>query len=98
MYHGVAIVGKRFSEILRSIDSTQVAVKAAACRPRVAHSNTFRDRSIEVRVIQGAQELDNVALTPSPHVQPPRQRVNLIAAHLHGHVASAHGLLVLHHG
>jgi hypothetical protein len=36
MYHGVAIVGKRFSKILRSIDSTQVAVKAAACRPRVA--------------------------------------------------------------
>jgi hypothetical protein len=35
MYHGVAIVGKRFSKILRSIDSTQVAVKAAACRPRV---------------------------------------------------------------
>ena len=31
MYHGVAIVGKRFSKILRSIDSTQVAVKAAAC-------------------------------------------------------------------
>ena len=36
MYHGVAIVGKRFSKILRSIDSTQVAVKAAACRPPVA--------------------------------------------------------------
>ena len=80
MYHGAAMVGKRFSKILRSIDFTQVAVRAGADRRPAARSGRAPGRSIEVRIVQRTQECNEVPLTPAAHVQLARQRVNLIPA------------------
>ena len=44
--------------------------------------HTFGDRSIEVRIVQSAQERDEIALFPEAHVQLAHQRIDLIRTNL----------------
>ena len=47
-----------------------------------AARHTFGNRSIEAGIVQRAQERDEIALATAAHVQPARQRIDLIAADL----------------
>jgi len=51
--------------------------------------HTWRDGSVEIRIVQRPQEGNQIALAPAAHVQPARQGVNLIPAQLWVHVARA---------